>query len=169
LEPSPPSHPTRPTAPPDPLDAINRLLARPLADRVREHKYRFAQSVVFGLPVVALQLFGGRLGGVSSGTWVGLLQALLAGWVMYVGAAAMLFESVLLLRRGRPTADGLVAFLAIALYGAGFAAWLGIVLGAAPPVAERARALGLMAWAAVLTATWTGARWWWLSRRARAS
>ena len=99
----------------DTPDTLDAMLARPLDQRIREYKYRFAQAVVFGLPVVALQLFGDRLGGPESGKWVALFQAILAGWVMYVGAAGMLFEGILLLRR-RITFDFVVAVLAIGLY-----------------------------------------------------
>src|SRR5688572_5630049 len=96
-----------PTIPPPPPEAdegsrsdnLETMLSRPLDQRVREHKYRFAQAAVFGLPVLGLQYFGHKLGGPEAGKWVGLLQALLAGWVMYVGAAGMLFEGILLLRR----------------------------------------------------------------------
>src|SRR3954466_3838186 len=77
-------------------DSFETLLNRPREQRVREFKYRFAQSAVFGLPVLALQRFGPALGGAESPRWVGVLQLLLAGWVVYVGAAGMLFEGALL-------------------------------------------------------------------------
>src|SRR5687767_3056847 len=75
-----------------PVDTLQSLLDRPVSERLRESKYRFAQSVVFGLPVLALQWFGYRLGGTEADRWIGLLQLLLAGWIMYVGAAGLLFE-----------------------------------------------------------------------------
>jgi cation transport ATPase len=97
----------------NPKSQIQNLLYRPDDQRLREYKYRFAQSVVFGLPVIALQYFGLRLGGAEAAAWVGLLQALLAGWVMYVGAAGMLFEGLLL---RKVTADALAALLALVLF-----------------------------------------------------
>ena len=93
---------------------VHDLLARPDEQRLREYKYRFSQSVVFGVPVIALQFFGARLGPVDSGRWVSLLQALLAGWIVYVNLG-MLFEGILLLRE-RVSADLIVAAIAVALY-----------------------------------------------------
>jgi hypothetical protein len=109
-----PTAPANPEAPP-PSPDLNVLLARPLDQRVREYKYRFAQSAVFGLPVLGLQCFGRSLGGSEADTWVALFQALLAGWVVYVGAAGMLFEGLLLLRR-TVTFDLLIAALVVLLY-----------------------------------------------------
>ena len=59
------------TTPPDPSianrkSAIANLLSRPPEQRLREYKYRFSQSIVFGLPVVALQLYGRALGPADS-------------------------------------------------------------------------------------------------------
>src|SRR5262249_32594294 len=85
--------------------SIDSILHRPVSERVREYKYRFAQSLVFGLPVLALSLFGPALGGPEAGRWIGLLQSLLAGWVMYVGVTGMLVEALM---RRRLTLDGLV-------------------------------------------------------------
>jgi hypothetical protein len=93
---------------------IANLLTRPDEQRLREFKYRFSQSVVFGLPVIALQFFGPLLGPADSDRWVSLLQALLAGWVLYVNLG-MFFEGVLLLP-GRISIDLPVAAIAIALY-----------------------------------------------------
>ena len=103
------------TSPPDvdPTSELAKVLNRPRSERLREYKYRFAQSAVFGLPVIALHFFGPSLGGPEAGRWVGLLQLLLAGWVMYVGAMGMLVEAIL---RRKITADGVVAMLAIGLY-----------------------------------------------------
>src|SRR5271156_1761343 len=70
------------------------LLDRPRADRAREFRYRLGQAVVFGLPVIALEQFGHHLGGPESDRWVGILEALLAGWVVYVGAAGLAFEGI---------------------------------------------------------------------------
>ena len=46
---------------------------------------------------------------------MGILQALLAGWVVYVGAAGMLFEGLILLPR-RVMPDLFPALLAVATY-----------------------------------------------------
>ena len=98
---------------PDPSSEINSVLNRPASERLREYKYRFAQSTVFGLPVIALQYLGPILGGPEAGRWVGMLQTLLAGWVMYVGAMGMLVEGILLWKL---TADAIIAALAIGIY-----------------------------------------------------
>ena len=65
----------------------------------RQTKYRLAQSVVFGLPVITLHAFGRQLGGPEAGRWVGLLEGLLAGWVMYVGAFGWIGDALWLRRR----------------------------------------------------------------------
>lgn len=147
--PAPPQFP--PTDSPDTV--VEALLARPRGQRAREYQYRCAQSLVFGLPVLALGLWGPRLGGPESARWVGLFQALLAGWVVYVGAAGMLFEAVLLARRGSLRADGAVAAAAVALYAASLLALLWLLAGGVPwwPAAFEAPV--------VLLAAWTGAQW----------
>jgi cation transport ATPase len=95
---------------------IDDLLARPLRERLREHKYRCAQAMVFGVPVLGLQLFGTKLGGAESERWVAIFQALLAGWVCYVGAAGMLIEGLILLARRRVSGDFLVAVIAVGCF-----------------------------------------------------
>jgi hypothetical protein len=95
---------------------LQELLARPDDQRLREYKYRFSQAVVFGLPVLALEAWGRALGGPESDRWVGILQALLAGWVVYVGAAGMLFEGLITLPH-RMMPDLLPALLAVGAYG----------------------------------------------------
>ena len=138
------------------------LLARPDEQRRREYKYRFSQSVIFGLPVVALQLYGTRLGPADADRWVSLLQALLAGWIVYVNLG-MLAEGALLIARGLG-ADLLITAAALALYGYSLiSAAIGIVTG-------RLWYRPLMFWAcAVLLAAWTGLRWWQWARRIRAT
>ena len=98
-----------------PASRLSELLARPKDQRLREYKYRFSQAVVFGLPVVALQIWGRALGGPEADRWVGILQALLAGWVVYVGAAGMLFEGLILLSR-RALPDLIIAMVAVVAY-----------------------------------------------------
>jgi hypothetical protein len=129
-------------------------LDRPPSQRLREYKYRFAQSLVFGLPVVALGAFGPAIGGPEAGRWIGLLQALLAGWVMYVGATGMLVEALM---RRRVMLDGLVAALAIGLYllAVGMVVWRTIASGGAALAWSRA----LFSCAAVLACAWAGIRW----------
>jgi cation transport ATPase len=102
--------PIPPSSPPD-------LLARPDEQRLREYKYRFSQSIVFGLPVVALQLYGPRLGPADWERWVSLLQALLAGWVLYVNLGMVFEGALLLLLPTRKVTGGLlVTCLAAVLY-----------------------------------------------------
>lgn len=151
-----------PTSAPSPAavssDSLPRLLARPISDRLREYKYWCAQAVVFGLPVLALQAWGPSLGGRESGRWVGGLQALLSGWVLYVAAAGMLFEGLLLLRRRRPMADLIVAAVAIGLY-----CYSAVALGRSLFTTRTGRPLFHAV--VILLAGWCGLRWAYLARR----
>jgi cation transport ATPase len=134
------------------------FLDRPPADRIREFRYRFAQSAVFGLPVVALQYLGPSLGGAESGRWIGLFQALLAGWVVYV-SSGMFFEGFIhALLRYRPTADFIVILLAMGLYLASLATWFNLVMG-------RRWFAPMFHWAVLLILAWAGFRWAQLHRR----
>src|SRR5439155_14755490 len=81
------------------LSRVELLLARPDEQRFREYKYRCAQAIIFGIPVIALQLFGRSLGGPEAPRWIAILQALLSGWVVYVAAAGMIFEGLILIPR----------------------------------------------------------------------
>lgn len=99
----------------EPKFRLHDLLIRPGDQRLREYKYRFSQAAVFGLPVLALQWKGHMLGGAEADRWVGILQALLAGWVVYVGAAGMLFEGLILLPQ-RVMVDLVPALVAILAY-----------------------------------------------------
>src|SRR5262245_30598913 len=96
---------------------VDELLSRPLEQRVREYKYRCAQAIIFGLPVVGLHFFGHTLGGTpdEARRWSTILQTLLAGWVTYVGAAGMLAEGILTVNR-RVTADLIVATICVLMY-----------------------------------------------------
>jgi len=143
----------------DPSIRIQAILQRPLDQRVREFKYRFAQSVVFGLPVLALQRFGSSLGWVEADRWVGVLQMLLAGWVVYVAAAGLLFEGILLLP-GKISADLLVASTAVAVY---LFSVLGVmqILLLAKPWHEPIFHVSVL-----LLIPWCGVRWWQLCHRA---
>src|SRR4051794_34598570 len=102
---SSPAMPTRPHTPEVPphsaeIDSsarLHELLSRPRDARLREYKYRFAQSVVFGLPVLALQWWGGSLGPLDAQRWASLLQSIMCGWVLYVNLG-MLLEGLLVER-----------------------------------------------------------------------
>ena len=133
------------------------LLARPHEQRLREYKYRFSQSVVFGLPVIALQYFGHRLGPIDSDRWVSLLQALLAGWVVYVNLG-MLAEGILLFRQ-RLTPDLFVAAAALLLY------VVSLVSALRGIVTSHVWYPLMFHVCVVILALWTGARWWQLARR----
>ena len=145
-----------------PPSRLTELLARPDDQRLREYKYRFSQAVVFGLPVLALQAWGHALGGPESGRWVGVLQALLAGWVVYVGAAGMLFEGLILLPR-RVMADLVPALAAVLTYGFSLISVLHVLVSGHlwyRPL--------LFHVSVVVVAGWTGLQWYRWSRRAPA-
>ena len=149
--------PTAATTPETAPTRLSELLNRPAEQRIREYKYRFSQSIVFGLPVLALQWCGPRLGPTDSQRWVSLLQALLCGWVLYVNLG-MFFEGVMLLAQ-RITGDFLIASLAIALYLASLISALhGIVTA-------RLWYPLLFHLCVLLLALWTAWRWHFLSRR----
>ena len=129
------------------------LRSRPQEQRLREYKYRCAQSIIFGIPVIALQLFGRRLGGPEAALWVAVLQAALASWIVYVGAAGMLAEGVVLLRE-RVSPDFLVAVLAIVFYLGSLAALTYILC--------TSRAFDRRFYfdaAVIVIAIWNGAQW----------
>jgi hypothetical protein len=135
---------------------IQDLLDRPADQRLKEYKYRFSQSVVFGLPVLALQRWGSVLGPADSNRWVSLLQSLLCGWVLYANLG-MLFEG-LLVPRLRLRGDFIIASVATILYLATFVSALcGIVT---------ARLLYPLFYAPIilLLMAWTGWRWFRLAR-----
>lgn len=138
---------------------IENLLARPDDQRLREFKYRFSQSVVFGIPVIALELWGRDLGGNDAERWVGILQALLAGWVVYVGAAGMLFEGFILLPR-RVIADLIPALVAVLAYLVSVISVLHVLFTGQlwyEPL--------LFHVSVIVVATWTGFQWYRWTRR----
>ena len=155
-EPTPPG-PPRALHPPAPAPS---LLDRGEAERLREFKYRFGQSAVFGLPVVALELVGRSLGGPEADRWVTLFQALLAGWVVYVAATGMAIEGAFaVLARRRPPpwllSDLAVSCASVLLY---LVSALRLV-----PLLAGSRVAGewpsLFAPAVILLAGWSGLRW----------
>jgi hypothetical protein len=132
-------------------------------ERAREYRYRFGQSVVFGLPVVALQIWGPALGARDAPRWAGVLQALLSGWVLHVGAGGMLFEGLVLLHARRRGTGGLVvATVAVALY-----VFSAIQLGRLI-FTDAAGARPAFHAVVVLIAAWSAWQWWRLARRSRA-
>jgi hypothetical protein len=135
-------------------DPVHDILDRPPSQRLREYKYRFAQSLVFGLPVVALWLLGPAMGGPEASRWIGLLQVLLAGWVMYVGVVGMLVEALM---RRRATIDGLAGCVAIGLYllGAVMLLWPAVWGGGGSLTFSRV----LFSCAAAVSCGWAALRW----------
>ncbi|HEY7091054.1 MAG TPA: hypothetical protein VH518_23355 [Tepidisphaeraceae bacterium] len=139
-------------------EPVQSLFHRSTQERAREYKYRCAQSIIFGLPVLALQWFGPRLAGgpQESQRWIGLLQALLAGWVTYVAAAGMLVEGLMLIGGSRRmTVDLLVAGLAVALYLFSAISVLGVFVRGVPFYGPL-----MFHCAVIILAVWTGWRWW---------
>ena len=128
---------------------ISDLLNRPIEQRIREFRYRCAQSIIFGLPVLALQWLGPRLGGPEAPRWTAILQALLAGWILYVAAAGMLVEGFLACS-WKQIPDTLVAILSISLY-------LISLFGG----------VRVFHWVVLLLIAWTALRWGWLIRHPR--
>jgi cation transport ATPase len=139
------------------------ILDRPAADRLREYKYRCAQAIVFGLPVIFLEYFGHRLGGPEAVRWVAILQALLAGWVMYVGAAGMLVGGSIRLLGKRFDADLVVALVALGIYIGSSVSTAQILLGASTSGKP------LFHWSIILVIGWTALRWGQYSRLLRRS
>lgn len=76
----------------------------------REYRARFAQSLVFGLPALAVHYLGPMLasgGGQSAGSmafpW--LLEMVLVGWALWVAGLPLLWQGAWSLIHLRPTAD----------------------------------------------------------------
>ena len=170
-----PSQSSEPVPPVLAADSIlQNVLARPDDQRRREHQYRFGQTVVFGLPVLALQWFGRSLGGEEAGRWVGLLQALLTGWVVYVASVGMLAEGVMRLslsgltttkRSHRVWQDSLIACVAVGLY-----LWSVSRLAFAVVLSHQLVAPRLFFhWVVLTLGIWTGLRWFSLAKRMRAA
>jgi hypothetical protein len=152
------------TPPPRTPPAIDQLLARPDAERAREYRYRFGQAIVFGLPVIALEIWGPALGGREAARWAGVLQALLSGWVLHVGAGGILFEGLILLHARRRCTGGMaVAAVAVALYLFSAVQLARLLFGRAPGGGP------LFHGVVVLIASWSAWQWWQLSRSSRAA
>jgi hypothetical protein len=106
---------------------------------------------------VALQLWGFGLGGREGAKWVGVFQALLAGWVVYVSAAGMLFEGVLLLPR-RLSADLACALIAVAIYLLSDLRLIHVLSGAGT-------ARPMFHAVILIMGAWSAVRWWQFARR----
>lgn len=136
---------------------LQELLNRPADERLREYKYRFAQSIVFGIPVLLLQWWGTALGPVDHERWVSLIQSLMAGWVIYVNLG-MLFEGALVSRL-RLRGDFIIATIATLLYAISLVSALhGVITG-------RLWYPLLFHCVVLLLSIWTGWRWWRVSRQ----
>ena len=133
--------------------SIPSILNRPLSERIREHKYRFAQCLIFGLPVLALHFFGAKLGGPEAGRWTGLLAALLAGWCLYVGAVPLLSEGMMLLAQRQFKMQLLIGCGAMGFYIVGVVGWIMALRGGPAPFAAA------FAYAVVLLVVWSGVNW----------
>ena len=132
---------------------IDEVLSRPLDQRIREHKYRCAQSIVFGLPVIALQYFGHQLGGAESVRWITIMQIVLTGWILFVAATGMISEGVMVIvARRKITADFLVAIIATAVFLASCTAAGVFFFGSK----DWPRLFHIVV---ILLIVWTGARW----------
>jgi cation transport ATPase len=142
----------------DSVSALQALLHRPIEQRIREYQYRAAQSTVFGLPVLALHFFGPHLG-AGADRWPAIMQMLLTGWIVYVGAAGMIVEGLLTLR-AKYAVDFLVAMLASVLFAVSSARVIYHIASAASVAAATYFHLTVL-----LLAIWTMLRFAWLSRR----
>jgi cation transport ATPase len=103
--------PPNPPEPSNPL-SLQQLIDRPKSERLREYKYRLAQTTVFGLPVIALAIWGPLLGPRDWQRWSGVLQALLTGWIIYVNLGLLLEPLI----RRQLSFDLLVLVAALTLY-----------------------------------------------------
>jgi hypothetical protein len=142
----PPETSAPPAVSPDP---IGQLLNRSREQRAREYQYRFAQTAVFGLPVVGLWAWGAGLDPVGHERWGTVLQALLCGWILYVNAG-MVIEGVLL---RRVTGDLVITAAALGMF-----LWsLGVIVLMLS--GRGIRGVELFPVCVVLLAVWTGSRW----------
>jgi len=112
--------------------------------------------------VWGLELFGPSLGGPESARWVGVLEAFLTGWIVYVAAAGMLFEGLVLCWWRRR----LVPDLPVAAAAVGMFLWSGFEVAVVVLRASTGRTSGadlpgpLFHWCVLLLATWSAFQWW---------
>jgi cation transport ATPase len=142
------------------VNEFRRLLSRSSTERCREFRYRFAQCAIFGLPVLGLQWIGPLLSARpdEASRWVPLLQAILTGWICYIGALPMGVEALILIRR-RWSIDGLVA--AVALLSYLYSLTLLVTAFLHPGAIYRTFLFHAVV---SLLATWNGLRWAWIRR-----
>jgi hypothetical protein len=100
------------------------------------------------------------LGGAESSRWIALLQALLAGWIIYIAATGPLFEGLVAFS-SRTFPDLLVSVLAIVLYLYSVACAIAILIPHHTVGAPRFH------WTVLLLMPWTALRWCQLAARSR--
>jgi len=141
---------------------LAQLLDRPVVERIRESKYRFGQASVFGLPVLALQVWGYSLSGDDARRWVPILQALLSGWVMYVAVIGPLLEGILKLARGKKTLDLLIALIIAGMYAYSLVGVVWIPFSGGVKSGPF-----LFHWAVLAVMGWSAWNWWRFAREAK--
>jgi cation transport ATPase len=130
------------------------------AERCREYRYRFSQAMVFGIPVLVLEWAGHGLGGDESTRYIGLFNALLAGWVVYASGLGMVIEGLMILRR-RVMPDLVFSITAVAAYLLSTVSLIHLLIAGTLLVPL------LFHWCVILLAGWTGFQWWRLHRLSR--
>lgn len=113
--------------------------------------------------MLALQVFGPELSASAdeAGRWVPLLQAVLTGWVCYVGALGMLVEGLIQIRQ-RIGADLLIASVSVSGYLYSVLLLICVLLHGRPyyqPLAFHFVVIAL--------SIWSGGRWWQTARHLR--
>jgi hypothetical protein len=78
-----------------------------LETRVREWRRRFAIAVMFGAPVIPLELLGPGLEGLAPGghVWRGSIELFLTGWAIYSAGAVFLVGVILSIIARKTNAD----------------------------------------------------------------
>ncbi|HVT88354.1 MAG TPA: hypothetical protein VHD56_05845 [Tepidisphaeraceae bacterium] len=106
-----------------------------------------------------LQWFGPSLGGqqVEQQRWIAILQAILAGWVTYVGATGMVVEGIL--RLPRIGFDLLVGAVAASMYLYSAGSTLGVFFIGRPFYGPL-----MFHWTVLVLVLWCGGRWAIMSR-----
>jgi cation transport ATPase len=105
---------------------------------------------VFGLPVIALQYFGHRLGGAESGRWVAIIQFVMTAWILFIAATGMITEGTMLLVSRRKITSDFVVAIAAAL----------VFLISCVPIWPR-----MFHIVVIVLAVWSGVRWRSLTRQ----
>lgn len=108
--------------------------------------------------MLALHFFGPRLGGPESARWIGLMQALLAGWCLYLAALPMLSESLMLIAMGKLRIELAVSLAAMILYIIGVTGWIFTLRGRAAPLPSAFSVV------VVILILWSALHWFRLAR-----